>query len=130
MCISDGRTESSNFDSLIPITVALDNLAIFLNSSILGYKLLTLRWLKWSHIHGGVFSKISWQNVTTYLFICHWNGSKRNLFPRPMEIQIYWILALYECLTLVKSTHRLVETIWNQILNGWPQDFNVWFKNY
>ena len=50
MCISDEKTESSNFDSLIPITAALDNLAIFLSLSILGNKLFTLRWLKWSHL--------------------------------------------------------------------------------
>ena len=47
MCISDERTESSNFDSPMPITAALDNLAIFLSLSILGNKLLTLlRWMK------------------------------------------------------------------------------------
>ena len=46
ICISDEETESSNFDSLMPITAASDNLAIFLSSSILGNKLLTLRWIK------------------------------------------------------------------------------------
>ena len=46
MCISDERTDSSNFDSLMSITAALDNLAIFLGSSILGNKLLMLRWIK------------------------------------------------------------------------------------
>ena len=48
MCISDDRTESSNFDSLMPITAALDNLAIFLSLTILTNKLLTLRWIKLS----------------------------------------------------------------------------------
>ena len=46
MSISEESTESSNFDSLILITAALDNLAIFLSSLILGNKLLTLRWIK------------------------------------------------------------------------------------
>ena len=42
MCISDERTESSKFDSLMPITAALDKLAIFLSFSILGNKLLNV----------------------------------------------------------------------------------------
>ena len=43
---SDKWTESCNFDSLMLITAALDNLAIFLSSLILGNKVLTLRWIK------------------------------------------------------------------------------------
>ena len=50
MCISNERTESSNLHSLIPITAALDNLAIFLLWSIFGNKLLTLRWIGFSFL--------------------------------------------------------------------------------
>lgn len=50
MSISDERTESSNFYSLRPITAALDNLAIFLLSSIFGNKILTLRWIGFSFL--------------------------------------------------------------------------------
>ena len=46
MCILDEIAEPSNFDSLMPITAALNNLAIFLSSSMLGNKLLTPRWIK------------------------------------------------------------------------------------
>ena len=47
MFISDEKPESSNFDLLMmPIAATLDNLAIFLSLSILGNKLLTLRWIK------------------------------------------------------------------------------------
>ena len=44
--ISNERTELSNFDSLMPIIAALDNLAIFQSLSILGNKLLTLGLIK------------------------------------------------------------------------------------
>ena len=47
MFMSDERTKSSNFDSLMPINASLDNLTIFLHSSILGNKLLTLGGIKW-----------------------------------------------------------------------------------
>ena len=46
MCISDKRIECSNFGSLIPMTTDLDNLTVFISSSILGNKLLTLKWIK------------------------------------------------------------------------------------
>ena len=41
-------TESSNLDSQMRITFVLDDLAVFLSSSILDNRLLTLRRIKWN----------------------------------------------------------------------------------
>ena len=46
MCISVERKKLPDFDLLMPITAAYDNLAIFLSSSILVNKLLTMRGIK------------------------------------------------------------------------------------
>ena len=61
MWISDVSVESSNFDSEIPITAALVNLAIWLSSSIFGNKLLILRWRKCSPLCLKIFHS-SWSN--------------------------------------------------------------------
>ena len=57
----DVSTESSNFDSGIPIAAALVNLAMCLSSSIFGNKLLILRWRKCSPLCLKIFHSF-WSN--------------------------------------------------------------------
>ena len=64
----DSKTDSSSLKSLIPLIAALVDLAIIRSSSIFGYKLLMLRWIKCKPLDWKIF------HLFKHCSLCWWLG--------------------------------------------------------